>query len=308
MATVSGRLSAAAAVVRHSPRKSSSTITASAPPISIASRTLCIESRTSAAWSYTGSSRTPGRQQRPDRVHRRLYGRLEPQRVAVRLAGDVDERRGPPVAGDDLEAGPRRRSPRVPRSADPHRRGRPACRTTTRADLLRRVGQPRDHDGVLAVVAVDAARGLRADRCPRSPAPPGPRRPGWPTSRAGSSCTAISRTRPPCTVTSPDVGQSRQPRPDGELGEVAEHQRIGAGQLVLQHRKHRRRQPLGAELELRRAATPGSRRAGPAPGSARTACRRWAGSRGSAPPSRARSGVRIRGARGCRSAPPRAAG
>ena len=59
MATVSGRLSAAAAVVRHSPRKRSSTSTASAPPISIASRTLRIESRTSAAWSYTDSSRTP---------------------------------------------------------------------------------------------------------------------------------------------------------------------------------------------------------------------------------------------------------
>ena len=46
-------------VVRHSPRNASRTGDASAPPISIASRTLPTDSRTSAAWSYTASSRTP---------------------------------------------------------------------------------------------------------------------------------------------------------------------------------------------------------------------------------------------------------
>ena len=59
-ASVSGIAVALIAVMRRCRRKSSSTITASAAPISIASRTELTASRTSDAWSYTGTSLTPG--------------------------------------------------------------------------------------------------------------------------------------------------------------------------------------------------------------------------------------------------------
>ena len=51
MSTVSGSVTDATSVSRQSRRKTSSTITASAPPIRIASRTLTIASETNAARS-----------------------------------------------------------------------------------------------------------------------------------------------------------------------------------------------------------------------------------------------------------------
>ena len=59
-ASVSGIDAALIAVIRPCRRNSSSTVTASAAPISIASRTELTASRTRAAWSYTGFKRTPG--------------------------------------------------------------------------------------------------------------------------------------------------------------------------------------------------------------------------------------------------------
>ena len=47
-----------------------------------------------------------------------------------------------------------------------------------------------------------------------------------------------------------NVGQAGQPGSDRELGEVAQHDRVAADQLVLQHRKHRGSETLGAHLDL----------------------------------------------------------
>ena len=51
-----------------------------------------------------------------------------------------------------------------------------------------------------------------------------------------------------------DVGQPGEARAHGELGQIAQHERIGAGELVLQHREDRRGEPLRAEVERRREA------------------------------------------------------
>ena len=189
-----------------------------------------------------------GRQQRADRVHRRPHRGLEAQRVAVRLAGDVDQRGGPAVAGHDLEEVLARRSPRCPgRPRGPARA--PALPHHDPAHRLRRVGEPRDDDGVLPVVAV--RRG--------PPPPPGPSPPiAWATwstltplaDEPGRIELHADLAHPPAfDLDLAHVRQPGQPRPHGELGEIAEHQRIGAGELVLQHREHRRREPLGAEVE-----------------------------------------------------------
>ena len=42
----------------------------------------------------------------------------------------------------------------------------------------------------------------------------------------------------------PDVGEPGQPGPDEELGHIAQHDRVAAGELVLQHGKHRGGEPL----------------------------------------------------------------
>ena len=54
----------------------------------------------------------------------------------------------------------------------------------------------------------------------------------------------------------PDVGQAGETRAQGELGEVAEDDRVGAGELVLQHRENRWSEPLGAEVEPARQRGP----------------------------------------------------
>ena len=59
IARVSGITDALIAVTRQLRRNTSSTTTASAAPISIASRTDATAARTSTAWSYTGFSTTP---------------------------------------------------------------------------------------------------------------------------------------------------------------------------------------------------------------------------------------------------------
>src|SRR5207249_3165145 len=69
MTSVSGMDDALTAVIRPWRRKSRSTTTASAAPISMASRTAVTASRTSAAWSYTGVRRTPGGSVRLRRAH-----------------------------------------------------------------------------------------------------------------------------------------------------------------------------------------------------------------------------------------------
>src|SRR5438093_1012313 len=60
MTRVSGMDDALTAVIRLWRRKRRSTMTASAAPTSMASRTALTASRTSDAWSYTSLSRTPG--------------------------------------------------------------------------------------------------------------------------------------------------------------------------------------------------------------------------------------------------------
>ncbi len=60
IASVSGIEVALIAVIRPCRRNTSSTRTASAAPMSIASRTELTASRTSCAWSYTGLTCTPG--------------------------------------------------------------------------------------------------------------------------------------------------------------------------------------------------------------------------------------------------------
>jgi hypothetical protein len=188
----------------------------------------------------------PGRQQRPDRVHRRLHRGLEVECVAVGLARDVDQRRGPAVARHDLEQ-VLRAVTHAPQVGYTHRPGA-ALADHDPADRVGRVGEPRDDDGVLAVVAVGAAGRLRHVR---------------PADRLRHLVHAHAVGREACRVelhgdlphASPldrhlsHVGQSGQPRPHGEVGEVPEHQRVGARELVLQHRKYRRREPLGTHVQ-----------------------------------------------------------